>query len=286
VEAGSQVTVFYDPMLAKVIAHGPTRDQAADTLGQALSRARIHGPVTNRNLLVRILDHPEFRAGKIDTHFLERHDPSHLSRPLVDAEGERLSAIAAALADQAHERSRSRVLTTIPSGWRNRPGSYQERGYAGEHGEHVIHYSLVGPPQLEGLGPVEHTTVGPRLIELVHDGLERSFEVTRHGEVRYVDSDLGPVRLDVIPRFPATAATETPGSLHAPMPGRVVRVEVEPGQAVSGGQVLLVLEAMKMEHTIRSPRDGVVSEVDCAPGDQVEAGAVLVIVTEVASTQG
>jgi propionyl-CoA carboxylase alpha chain len=70
------------------------------------------------------------------------------------------------------------------------------------------------------------------------------------------------------------------------MPGRVVRVEVEPGQKVSGGQVLLVLEAMKMEHTIRSPRDGVVSEVDCAPGDQVEAGAVLVIVRDVSSTQG
>jgi acetyl/propionyl-CoA carboxylase alpha subunit len=286
VEAGSQVTVFYDPMLAKVIAHGPNRDQAADTLARALHQARIHGPVTNRDLLVRILEHPEFRAGEIDTHFLERHDPADLGRPLVDAEGERLSAIATALADQAHERSRSGVLTTIPSGWRNRPASFQERGYRGEHGEHAIRYSLAGPPQVEGLGPVELTTVGPNLIGLVHDGLEWSFEVTRHSEVRYVDSDLGPVCLVVIPRFPIIAATEAPGSLHAPMPGRVVRVEVEPDQAVSGGQVLLVLEAMKMEHTIRSPRDGVVSEVDCAPGDQVEAGAVLVVVTEAASTQG
>jgi acetyl/propionyl-CoA carboxylase alpha subunit len=287
VEVGSSVTVFYDPMLAKVIAHGSTRDKAAETLARALHQARIHGPLTNRDLLVRIIDHPEFRAGELDTHFLGRHDPAYLGRPLVDAEGEHLSAVAAALADQSHERLRSRVLTTIPSGWRNRPGPFQERGYAGEHGDHVIRYSLIGPPLIEGLGQMELTTLNPHLVEIVHDGLERSFEVARYGDVRHVDSELGPVRLEVIPRFPVTGTTESPGSLHAPMPGRVVRVEVEAGQEVLAGEVLLVLEAMKMEHTIRSPHDGTVSEVDCAPGDQVEAGAVLVVVAEeAASTQG
>jgi acetyl/propionyl-CoA carboxylase alpha subunit len=286
VEAGSSVSMFYDPMLAKVIAHGPTRDEAADKLARALHEAKIHGPVTNRDLLVRILDHPEFRTGQIDTHFLERHDPADLGRPLVGEEGEHLSAVAVALADQAHERSRRRVLTSIPSGWRNRPEPFQERSYRGEHGEHAIRYSLVGDPQIEGLGPVELTTVGPHVVELVHNGLEERFEIARYDDVRHVDSDLGPVRLEVIPRFPISSLSESPGSLHAPMPGRVVRVEIEPGQEVVAGQVLLVLEAMKMEHTIRAPHGGTVLEVDCAPGDQVDAGAVLVVVTEVTSTQG
>jgi acetyl/propionyl-CoA carboxylase alpha subunit len=286
VEAGSSVSMFYDPMLAKVIAHGPTRDEAADKLARALHEAKIHGPVTNRDLLVRILDHPEFRTGQIDTHFLERHDPADLGRPLVGEEGEHLSAVAVALADQAHERSRRRVLTSIPSGWRNRPEPFQERSYRGEHGEYAIRYSLVGDPQIEGLGPVELTTVGPHVVELVHNGLEERFEIARYDDVRHVDSDLGPVRLEVIPRFPISSLNESPGSLHAPMPGRVVRVEIEPGQEVVAGQVLLVLEAMKMEHTIRAPHGGTVLEVDCAPGDQVDAGAVLVVVTEVTSTQG
>jgi acetyl/propionyl-CoA carboxylase alpha subunit len=286
VEAGSSVTVFYDPMLAKVIAHAPTRDLAADILARALREARIHGPTTNRELLVRVMEHEEFKAGRIDTHFLDRHDPSDLGRPLVDAEGEQLSAVAAALADQAGERSRAQVLTTIPSGWRNRPGSLQERGYRGAHGDHLIHYSFAGPILVEGMGSIDVITCTPALVDIGHDGLEHSFVVARYGEIRHVDSALGPVRFEVIPRFPDTHLAEAPGSLHAPMPGRVTRVEVEAGDSVEAGQVLLVMEAMKMEHTLRAPYGGTIAEVDCSPGDQVEAGAVLVVVVEAASTQG
>jgi acetyl/propionyl-CoA carboxylase alpha subunit len=278
VEAGSSVTVFYDPMLAKVIAHAPTRDLAADALARAMREARIHGPTDNRELLVRILEHEEFRAGQIDTHFLDRHDPADLARPLADEEGEHLSAVAAALADQAGERSRNKALTTIPSGWRNRPGSYQERGYRGEHGEHLIRYSLAGAASLDGLGPIDLITHTPDHVEMSLDGVEYGFEVARYGAVRHVDSAQGPVRLETIPRFPDAQVTEAPGSLHAPMPGRVTRVEVETGDGVEAGQVLLVMEAMKMEHTLRAPHAGTIVEVDCVPGDQVDSGAVLVVV--------
>jgi propionyl-CoA carboxylase alpha chain len=286
VEAGSSVSIFYDPMLAKVIAHAPTRGLAIDTLARALREARIHGPTTNRELLVRTLEHEEFRAGRTDTHFLDRHDPADLARPLVDAEGEHLSAVAAALADQADERLRTRVLTSIPSGWRNRPGVFQERGYRGDQGDHLIRYSLSGTATVEGPGPLDLLACTPDAVDISRDGVETSFEVARYGEVRHVDSALGPVRLVVIPRFPDTNVTETPGSLHAPMPGRVTRVEVERGDRVGAGQVLLVMEAMKMEHTLRAPHAGVIAEVDCGPGDQVEAGAVLVVVEEDVSTQG
>jgi acetyl/propionyl-CoA carboxylase alpha subunit len=286
VAAGSAVTVFYDPMLAKVIAHAPSRDLAAETLARGLREARLHGPATNRELLVRILEHEEFAAGSTDTHFLERHSPSDLGRPLTNPDGEHLSAVAAALADQAEERGRSLVLATIPSGWRNRPGQFQERGFRGEDGEHLIRYSLAGISRVEGLGPLDLVVCTPGLVEIGLDGVEHAFEVARYGEVRHVDSALGPVRLAVIPRFPTTDLTEAPGSLHAPMPGRVTRVEVETGDEVEAGEVLLVMEAMKMEHSLRAPHSGTITEVDCTPGDQVEAGAVLVVVEEEASTQG
>ncbi|HEX2404977.1 MAG TPA: biotin carboxylase N-terminal domain-containing protein, partial [Acidimicrobiia bacterium] len=284
VEDGSRVSVYYDPMLAKVIAHGATRDDAAETLSQALRRAVLHGPVTNRELLVRILDHEEFRLGAIDTHFLERHDPAYLGRPLADMETEFLSALAAALADQASERGRSRVLATIPSGWRNRPGQYQERTYRGDHGTHVIRYSVTGTPLVEGLGPLEITMCTPDRVDFSQDGLDLSFGVARYGEVRHVDSEQAPVRLVALPRFPSSEFVDSPGSLHAPMPGRVVRVEARVGDSVRAGQALVVLEAMKMEHTLRAPHDGTVSEIDCSSGDQVEAGAVLVVIGQPSTT--
>ncbi|MGH8951586.1 MAG: acetyl/propionyl/methylcrotonyl-CoA carboxylase subunit alpha [Acidimicrobiia bacterium] len=284
IEDGSVVSVYYDPMLAKVIAHAPTRREAAALLASVMRRAVIHGPTTNRDLLVRVLEHEAFVRGDIDTHFLDRIGIEELARPLADEETEQLAAVAAALSDQVYERTRAKVLPTIPSGWRNRPGPLQERGYRGEHGPHVIRYSVTGDTIVDGLGDLEVTVSRPDLVELSTHCVSHRFSIARYGEVRYLDSESGPVRLEEIPRFPSSESAAAPGSLHAPMPGKVVRVEVDPGDEVAVGQVMVVLEAMKMEHTLRAPHDGTVVEVDCASGDQVEAGAVLVVVEPRASS--
>ena len=278
VEDGSEVSVYYDPMLAKVITHAATRREAAAILASILRQSVIHGPTTNRDLLVRVLEHEEFVGGAVDTHFLDRIGIEELARPLADEETEHLAAVAAALSDQVFERTRSKVLPTVPSGWRNRPGYLQERGFRGEHGPHVIRYSVTNHTVVEGLGDLEVTVSTPDLVELSAAGASHRFSVARYDQIRHLDSDSGAVRLEEIPRFPSSVSAEAPGSLHAPMPGKVVRVEVDPGDEVAAGQVMVVLEAMKMEHTLRSPHDGTVVEVDCAPGDQVEAGAVLVVV--------
>ena len=278
VEDGSVVSVYYDPMLAKVIAHAPTRREAATILASIMRRAVIHGPTTNRDFLVRVLEHEQFVGGVIDTHFLDRIGIEELARPLADEETEHMAAVAAALSDQAFERTRAKVLSTIPSGWRNRPGHLQERGYRGEHGPHVIRYSATDETVVEGLGDLEVTVSSPDLVELSTDGVSHRFSVARYDQTRHLDSESGSVRLEEIPRFPSSEAAEAPGSLHAPMPGKVVRVEVAPDDEVAAGQVMVVLEAMKMEHTLRAPHDGTVVEVDCASGDQVEAGAILVVV--------
>jgi propionyl-CoA carboxylase alpha chain len=282
VESGSTVSVFYDPMLAKVICHASTREQAAITLASVLRRGIIHGPITNRDLLVRVLEHPEFLAGEIDTHFIERNDLTTLSRPLADEEAEHLAAVAAALSDQALERSQAKVLGSIPSGWRNSPGHLQERTYRGEHGTHVIRYAATPVSIVEGLHDLVVITCTPDLVDLSRGEVEHRLAIARYGDTRHVDADLGPVRLEAMPRFATAEPTETPGSLHAPMPGKVIRVEVATGDVVEAGQVLIVLEAMKMEHTLRAPHDGTVREVDFDAGDQVEAGAILVVVEETA----
>ncbi len=278
IEGGSVVSMHYDPLIAKVIANAPTRVAAAGLLATALRQAAVHGSTTNRALLVRILEHPEFLVGETDTHFLLRHDPAELGRPLAGAEEERIGAVAVALADQAHARTVTPVLSTVPSGWRNLPSQAQRRAYRGAHGVHEIWYTVSsGEVEVQGLGSLDIAQLGPGLAVLVVDGVEYRFTVARYGELRYADSPSFPVMLEEVPRFPSSLGEEAAGSMHAPMPGRVIRVDVEPGDEVEEGKVLVVLEAMKMEHTLRAPHTGTVSEVHCAPGDQVETGAVLVV---------
>ncbi len=278
IESGSKVTVHYDPMLAKVIAHASSRDEAVALLARALREARIHGPTTNRALLTRILEDPAFRAGQVDTGFIERHDIEDLAAPLADRQREWVGAVAAALSDQALARSKTRVLGSISSGWRNSIAGLQARSYRGEHADHVIRYSVSDGFHVEGGDDLEVLVCDPDRMEIEFGDRVFDLTVTRYGSVRYLDSIHGPVRLVAIPRFPVSDLEEPPGSLHAPMPGKVIRVEVEQGQNVEQGQVLIVLEAMKMEHTLRSPHAGTVTRVDHAEGDQVEAGALLVVV--------
>jgi len=280
IEDGSSVTVHYDPMIAKVIAHGPTREAATAILAAALRRAQIHGSTTNRALLVRILEHPEFSSGETDTHFLVRNDAAHLGRPLLGAPEERLAALAAALADQERGRESSKVLRTIPSGWRNSPSQPQRRAFRGEHGVHDIDYTMARPFVLEGVGTITVRSAEPGAAKIGVGDDELEFEVSRYDDLRYVDSTLGPATLTAIDRFPSVTGEADAGSLHAPMPGKVIRVDVSVGEVVSEGSVLLVMEAMKMEHTLRSPHPGTVTQVLCEPNDQVESGAVLVVVEE------
>ena len=138
---GSVVSIHYDPMLAKVISYAPTRRQSAMVLADALTRSRLHGVRTNRDLLVNVLRHPAFLDGATDTAFFDTHGLADLAAPLADAEGIRLSAIAAALADAAHNRATATVFGSIPSGWRNLASGYQVKTYLDDGGtEHRIEY--------------------------------------------------------------------------------------------------------------------------------------------------
>jgi pyruvate carboxylase subunit A/propionyl-CoA carboxylase alpha chain len=274
---GSVVSVFYDPMLAKVISYAPTRRQAEGVLADALARTRIHGVRTNRDLLVNVLRHPAFIDGSTDTAFFDTHSLAELAAPLADARAIELSAVAAALADAAQNRRTAAVFAAAPSGWRNLASGYQTKQYTGATGDtHEVRYRFTRTGvDLPGHDDVTLVSAAPETVVLSVEGVDRPFDVARYGDEVFVDSALGPVQLVVLPRFPDPDDAVALGSLLAPMPGSVLRIGAAVGDTVTAGQPLVWLEAMKMEHTVTAPLDGVLAELNVEPGQQVDVGAVL-----------
>ncbi|MFE7796950.1 acetyl/propionyl/methylcrotonyl-CoA carboxylase subunit alpha [Nocardia sp. NPDC057440] len=284
---GSVVGVHYDPMLAKVISYADTRAEAARLLATALHRAKIHGLVTNRDLLVRVLRHPAFLAGDTDTAFFTTHGLDTLAAPLVSEADETLSIVAAALADAAANRRSARVGGGFPAGWRNLPSQSQRKSYESRTtGIHDIGYRCtrdgVTVDGHDGLELVEATADRVVLAVPGERGLvRRQFAVARYGDLVCIDSPLGPVSVRRLPRFSDPADQVATGSLLAPMPGSVIRLGAQVGSLVEQGQPILWLEAMKMEHTISAPAAGVLSALNVAVGQQVDVGAVLAVVDPV-----
>jgi len=285
VESGSEVSPHYDPMLAKVIAWAPTRPEAVAALSAALAAARIHGVTTNRDLLVRTLRHPGFGAGDTDTGFLDRHGLDTLAAPLADAGAVRRQAVALALAAQAARRRDARVQPAVPSGFRNSPSALQETSFivGGSGDELTVGYrfgrSGDAPEALAVDGEAVDLvlgTIAPDLVVLTEDGVTRRYRVERDGPRSWVDGPDGATALVERERFPIPGSQLRPGSSVAPMPGGVVRVAVTPGDEVAAGQLLVVLEAMKMEHAVHAEGAGTVTGVHVTVGEQVETGRVLV----------
>jgi propionyl-CoA carboxylase alpha chain len=304
----------YDSMLAKVIATGPTRVEAVRLLVDALRRARIHGVGTNRDLLLAILDHDEFDAGKADTGFLDRHPPEELLAPALDESALRLHALAAALAMAAAARDAAPVLRPVSPGFRNNPGPPALRRLLAGDTELTVGYRLGRNPLFtvsaaaaaagaaRGDTPADDSPTGgagalpvtliearPDVVVLVVDGVRRRFEVRRYetrvsgggpqvGSV-HVDSALGSAVFRPVDRFPARDAQRPSGSLVAPMPGTVVKVMAAPGDTVTKGDPVVVIEAMKMEHTIGAGGDGTVAEVLVEVGRQVDIDQVIAVIT-------
>ncbi|MFG2145259.1 biotin carboxylase N-terminal domain-containing protein [Streptomyces sp. NPDC048696] len=271
---GDTIGVHYDAMLAKAIVHAPTRAAAVRKLARALERARVHGPTTNRDLLVRTLRHPDFTAGRLDTGFYDRH----LSALTEPREGEPCAALAAALADASRSASR------FGGGWRNLPSQPQVKRF----GEHEIRYRLTRDGLVaEGFPGVRLESAEPGRVRLEVDGVVRDFAVARHGDQVYVDTASGAYTLTAHPRFTDPAELVAPGSLLAPMPGVVVRVAdgLAEGDRVRAGQPLLWLEAMKMTHPVTAPTAGTLTALHAVPGRQVEVGALLAVVQDATVAQ-
>lgn len=283
---GDTIGVHYDPMLAKVIAHAPSRNKAVRLLARALERARIHGPVTNRELLVHSLRHPDFLAARLDTGFYDRHLAA--LTPAPDETSVRQAATAAAVVEAARNATLNAGGFMRFGAWRNLPSQPQLRRYRSEPDGHEC--EITYRPTRDGL------TVGTEGVRVVSadriratldiDGVTRVFHVAVRDGRAYVDTASGAYTFTALPRFTDPAGRTEPGSLLAPMPGTVVRLAdgLAAGATVEAGQPLIWLEAMKMEHRVLAPASGTLTALHAAPGLQVEVGALLAVVTESADS--
>jgi acetyl-CoA carboxylase biotin carboxylase subunit len=286
VESGIDVGIHYDPMLAKLIARGEGRDAAIRKLVYALRQSSIQGLRTNRDFLIRLLDHPDFRRGGAHTGFIAEN----LNELIADDDPRlsRDSLVAAALYLQNQWRASNELLDELPPSYRNNP--YRDpsiRLHIGDD-EIVVSWSPTGAGAYRArvfdstvtaqvLSSTSEGLSGVIRIEI--DGVQRAFRVVEAGDELYVQSSLGSLVIKRPTRHPAPQAASEQASANSPMPGKVLKILVETGQKVLAGDPLIILEAMKMEHTMRAALDGVVESILVSDGEVVGPGQLLVQIT-------
>ncbi len=303
VRTGDTISTFYDAMIAKVIVWAPQRDQALRQLAGVLERAELHGPRTNRDLLVELLRDPVVTEARMHTTWLDSAELVALGTATSTAaaaaardDATMLAAFAATVATVERARRDRPVQQRIPSGYRNVVAEPLTACYDDASGEPVDvrwfggrEMTLVGRDDVSVLGVQVPATSeppdAPVQVRLDVDGVQSAFRVHLdddlddggHGHVD-VESACGHVALVRRARLVDPAALVAEGSLLAPMPGSIVEVRVAVGDQVTEGQTLVVMEAMKMQHTISAPAAGTVVELAAAIGQQVDAGSVLALV--------
>ena len=278
VAAGTRIGTEFDPMLAKVIAHAPTRREAAGRLALALERLHLGGVITNRDFLVSVLRTTEFLAGDTTTDFIERTAPPRaLELPADELER---SAQLAALWIQGRNRADACALASVPSGWRNARLPDQRIVFERGGSEITVSYRSLRDGRFR-FADGRHARVhawSPDAIDAEIEGRRALARVTRHGDRILVGGPRGDVDFAIVPRFVVPGSASDSGGFTARMPGKVIDLRVAVGDRVAAGQTLVVLEAMKMEHPMSATEPGVVREVRVAVGEQVESGAVLLVV--------
>ena len=285
VETGCHVSINYDPMLAKFICHAATRDEAARGLAKALETSKIFGVQTNRDFLVVTLRHEAFLNALTTTNFIDNHKCT-LTREIGRAEY-RNSVMALIMEAQERSRQKAKALRTIVSGWRNSVMPLESlRIESVEYGEEVVEYAVRRDGSFRVRFKDFDTSVflrsrEPGIVDVEIDGWRAQFRLDSDQDVFndliswYVHGPMGSVVIRHLTRFPARESESFGGDLHAPMPGTVVSVSVRAGDRVEEGQVLMVLEAMKMEHQISASAAGNVTGIFVSEGEQVANGHLL-----------
>ncbi|MBE7528189.1 MAG: acetyl-CoA carboxylase biotin carboxylase subunit [Chloroflexi bacterium] len=279
IQTGNAVSIHYDPMLAKIVAYGDDRATAVRRLTRALETTTLLGFAHNIPFLADVLHHPEVMDGRMHIRFLAEHF-ANWQPPVGDVA---LALMAVTVAQFEHEPQPA----TSQGYWRNNPQQPQIYHYEwdGEVVEARLtpvprvrrHFHVALSTQPDHMADVLLTDMAGHQLILTVDGWRQRLTAVNKQNIWWVQTEKGVVRLTAVPLLPEPQpAADAGGSLRAPMPGSVLAVLVVVGQEVKGGDALLKLEAMKMEHTIRAAGDGIVEEIYYQPGDTVEADAQLI----------
>jgi propionyl-CoA carboxylase alpha chain len=289
IASGCEITTYFDPMIAKIVSHAPTRAEAASRLASALRGLKLHGPTTNRDYLAAIVSSNAFRSGDTTTAFVEQH-AELLAGEL--SESDRFDhLVAATLVGSIQRRRCDMNWGFAPAGFRNVPSEPLRFAYESTAGIHAVSYTWHPFDQTKCHVEVDGRSTDARIVSrssidphtdritIESDGITSTHSVRVLTGRTWVNDARGQSTFVELSKFPAAAAGGGAHGPIAPVPGRVVAVHVAVGQRVAAGETLVVMEAMKMEHRIEAPHDGVVSELFCAVGDQVDAHQVLVTIT-------
>ena len=278
VKQGSVIGTDFDPMLAKVIAKGRNRTDAANKLALALQSLHIGGVTTNRDFLVECLRSKEFHKGNTTSDFISIAKPKR-SIELKGTELEQ-AGIAAALWLQGENRKNTPILNGIQSGWTNSRLPKQKINFQYNSEEVSILYKSNRDGSFE-----INKGINAKIIEWNNSGIDIEIEdkrffskVTRKDKNLIVHGPWGDILFKIMPRFKSINQEVQDGGLIAPMPGKVIDLKVKVGSKIKKGDTLVILEAMKMEHTVKATEDGVIDELFISNHDQVENGALLMVI--------
>ena len=278
IEQGSVIGTDFDPMLAKVIAKGKNRTDAANKLALALQSLHIGGVTTNRDFLVASLRSKQFHKGQTTSDFIEKAKPQRS----VILKGQQLEQAVAAVAlwIQGENRNNASLLKEAPSGWRNSRLPRQKISFEYSDKEINVTYKANRDSSFDvnentKANILKWTTTG---IDLEVNNTRFFSKVTRKNDDLVVHGPWGDALLKILPRFTLPGSELQAGGLVAPMPGKVIDLKVKVGSKVKKGDTLVILEAMKMEHQVKAIEDGKVSQVLIKKDDQLENGALLMIV--------
>ena len=277
VHKDSVIGTNFDPMLAKVISYGETREDAARVLAKSLEDSHIGGVITNKDFLIATLRSDEFLKGNTTTDFIERVKPPRVKNLTNDELN--LALTAAAMWKQMRNRISSDIAPYIPSGWTNGRLPNPNITFLLDGEEIFVEYKLINKNKfLVFNSEVEVVNIDDKYIDLVFGGVRVKSRISEDAEFILVHIPSGDVSFEVKPRFSMPGLEVQAGGLVAPMPGKVVDLKVKKGSKVKSGETLVILEAMKMEHSIKASEDGVISDIFIKENDQVENGAVLMVV--------
>ena len=275
---GAVIGTDFDPMLAKVISFAPNRIDAASKLAKALESAHIGGVKTNRDFLINCLKSSEFLKGNTTTDFIERVNPDR--KLVIDNDDLNHATAIAALWIQTKNRNEAKVAKFMPSGWTNGRLPKQKIIFEYEGQELKVEYTQKRNGQFSFSNDkvAQIYSFDNESIDVMFDGKRHISKITFSNNNILVHMPYGDVMLYTKPKFIVPGLEITAGGLVAPMPGKVIDIKVKKGKKVKAGDTLVILEAMKMEHSIKASEDGVVSELLISINDQVENGALLMVV--------
>ena len=279
VQKGYEVGTNFDPMLSKVISWAPNRTDACLQLATALEKSCIGGVKTNKDFLVECIRHPEFLAGNTTSDFIEIQSPNR-KKVLNDHDKNNLMIAGALWISQTNIKNKNK-LRFIKHSWTNGRLPHQNISFQFENEVHQIKYSYINKESISILEKnVEIISFDNEMLECVIDGIRSQYQIYRDEDRLFVFDSFNDIQLKVLPRFVDPSTSSIEGGLLAPMPGKISEVLIKKDQKVKAGQSLMIIEAMKMEQTIKSPNAGKISKIMVKKGQQVENGESLLIIDE------